>query len=106
MTSIRASVIAALAALGVSSCCVLPLALLWLGVGGAWVGAVGRASAFALPILTVSTSLFALAWGLAIRRGAARRHRTGLAAGGLLLAAAWLIYANETRINDLLISWM
>lgn len=106
MTSIRASLIAALAALGVSSCCILPMALIWMGVGGAWVGAVGRASTLALPVLAGSTLIFALAWILAFRRGAVRRHRAGLALGSLLLASAWLIYANEARINDLLISWM
>lgn len=94
------------AAVGASSCCILPLALAVAGIGGAWIGALTALSPYqpaflALGALTVGSGLWR-----AYRRnrpacdgpqcgtpGSRRWTRTGLwlAAGLLLIAAttAW-----------------
>lgn len=51
-----------LAAIGASACCVLPLVLLTLGIGGAWVAQLAKLEPFR-PIFVLITLIFlALAW--------------------------------------------
>ena len=52
----------ALAAIGASACCVLPLLLLMLGIGGAWVAQLTKLEPLR-PIFVLITLIFlALAW--------------------------------------------
>lgn len=52
----------ALAAIGASACCVLPLILLSLGIGGAWVAQLTKLEPYR-PLFIVITLIFlALAW--------------------------------------------
>jgi len=52
----------ALAAIGASACCVLPLVLLTLGIGGAWVAQLTKLEPYR-PIFVLITLIFlALAW--------------------------------------------
>ena len=52
----------ALAAIGASACCVLPLVLLMLGIGGAWVAQLTKLEPYR-PIFVLITLLFlVLAW--------------------------------------------
>ena len=90
-----------LGALAAASCCILPLALFSLGVGGAWIGTLAALEAYQ-PILVVLTlGLLGVGFHLAHRRPAADcdggscarplpRHltRLGLWAATLLVAAA------------------
>ena len=49
----------AVAALGASSCCVLPLLLFMLGVSGAWIGNLTRLTPYQPYILAVTVALLA-----------------------------------------------
>ncbi len=87
-------------------CCVLPIALMALGLGGAWVAIFGKIAAASLWIVGLSALLLALAWIAAVRRRASSNTMSVLAAGTLLTLLAWCLILNETVINDFLIARM
>ncbi len=69
--NVKGSLVAGvLAAIGASICCVGPLVLLTLGIGGAWVSSL-TALEPARPFLVAGTLLFV---GLAFRRGCTWFH--------------------------------
>lgn len=60
-----------LGALAASSCCILPLALLTLGVGGAWVGGLTAMAPYQPYFLALTIVLLAAGFRLAYRRPSA-----------------------------------
>ena len=62
MNAKQSLVASALAAIGASACCVLPLILLTLGIGGAWVAQLTKLEPYR-PVFVLITLLFLiLAW--------------------------------------------
>jgi mercuric ion transport protein len=103
---VRAAFLAALASLGVSACCVLPMVFLLFGLGGSWLAVFGKIAAASFYVLGLSSFLILVAWVLAIRRGSSRNLRRWLVASTVLLGLAWLVVFNESRINDFLMTLM
>jgi len=68
------SVAAGLAALVVSSCCALPMALVFMGVSTGAVGLLGPLHAFRPIILVAAGGLLAAAWTMAIRQRSSRAY--------------------------------
>lgn len=100
--SLAGSVAAAITA----TCCVLPMALMLMGLGGAWIAVFGKVAAAGFYVGVLSTVLMGAAWFLAIRRGSGSSTIIALSAGSALIVVAWAVMLNETRINDYLISLM
>lgn len=61
----------ALAAIGASLCCVAPLVLVSLGVGGAWLATLTQLEPLRPLFIVVTLGLLALAWHRLYRRAAA-----------------------------------
>jgi mercuric ion transport protein len=85
-TGAATGVVAALTALAAASCCVLPLGLAVLGVGGGWLAGLGVLVRYQPLIAAVAVLVLALAW-LSATVGGRRPPRTTL----LLLGAATLL---------------
>lgn len=94
------------AALGVATCCVLPMALMLLGLGGSWFAVFGDIAATGWYVLGVSTILVLAAWLLALHRHSAGRLKWWLAGSTAMTGIAWIVIINESRINDFLIMRM
>lgn len=97
------SYLGSLSALGVASCCVLPMAMMLLGLGGSWLAIFGRVAAASYYVLAISTLLIALSWVVSYRRGSMARLKWWLFGSTVMTGLAWAIVFNETRINDYLI---
>ncbi len=95
-----------LSALGVGACCVLPMTMMLLGLGGSWLAVFGKIAALSYYVLAASTVLVAVAWLVAYRRNKVRHLKWGLAASTVMTAAAWVVVFNEARINEFLIQQM
>ena len=63
----------ALAAIGASLCCVAPLALVTLGIGGAWMATLTRLEPARPVFVVLALGLLALAWRKLYRPSAACR---------------------------------
>lgn len=74
----RATVLAWLAAIGASSCCLLPMLLVAAGLGGAWVGTLTSLAPYQ-PLFLIA-GFAVVGWGL-WRARRARRARTAPASG-------------------------
>lgn len=95
-----------LAAIGASSCCVLPLALVLAGVGGAWVGNLTALAPYQ-PIF-IGAGALAVAWGFWRTSGQRQQPCEGGQCGtprsrrwsraGLWLAAILLVTAATTEL--------
>ncbi len=85
---------AALLALFSASCCVLPIGLSIIGLGGAWLTLLGPFVAWRLPILVVLAGLLAWAWFAILRRRACKTRRRRDASLAALATAAFLIAAS------------
>lgn len=103
---IRASLASSLASLGVATCCVMPMAMMLLGLGGSWIAVFGTIAAASFYVLGASTVIIALAWIAVYRRHAVGHMKAWLTISTVLTALAWILVFNETRINDFLISLM
>lgn len=95
-----------LLALFAAVCCVLPVALMAIGLGGSWVAIFGKVAAASYWIAGVSALLIALAWAIALRANASRDTRLILGAGTVLTLLAWCLILNEKALNDFLIAMM
>ncbi len=93
-------------ALITAACCVLPLILIMIGLGGSWVAVIGGIAAAGYYIAAAAALLVALAWFVAIRRHASRTVYGTLATGTAITFVAWIVLMNETRINNFLIGLM
>lgn len=93
-----------LGALALASCCVLPLALAVVGLGGAWLAGLGGLLAYQPYLLAVAVAAVGAGWFVALRRrvscepdGGCARRPAGWATFGALglstllvvLAATW-----------------
>lgn len=94
------------AALGVATCCILPMTFMLFGLGGSWLAVFGKIAAASTPVLVGSSALVALAWLLALRHGRLAGLAPWLAASTVVTAAAWVVFLNEARLNDFLIKQM
>ncbi|MCR9087391.1 MAG: hypothetical protein NXH97_11655 [Rhodobacteraceae bacterium] len=100
------SYLASFGALGVASCCVLPMTMMLFGLGGSWLAVFGKIAAASYHVLAISTILVVASWIIARRRGSLAKLKWWLGGTTLVTAIAWVIVFNETRINDLLIMQM
>ena len=100
------SYLGSVSALGVASCCVLPMTLMLLGLSGGGLAVFGKIAAASYYILALSTLLVAMSWWLSCRRGALAKRKWRLAGSAVITGLAWLIVLTEARINDYLIMWM
>jgi hypothetical protein len=105
-TYLGLSYLGSFSAMGVASCCVLPMAMMLLGFGGSWLAVVGAIAGAAYPVLILSTALVAAAWLVARRRGTLRSLKYWLAGSTATTVLAWVLFLNEAGINDYLISRM
>jgi len=101
---LRLSYLGSFASLGVGICCILPISLMLLGVGGSWVAVFGKIAATGYYVLTVSTALLGIAWVLAYHRGIIERLTWWIAGSTGMTAAAWVLVLYEAQINDFLIT--
>ncbi|CTQ34480.1 hypothetical protein [Jannaschia rubra] len=74
---------AGLAALLSASCCVLPLALSLVGLGGTWLTVLGPFVVWRVPILVAAGLVLAVAWIVMARRGLRRVRPRALVVAGL-----------------------
>ncbi|UWQ92872.1 hypothetical protein K3727_08870 [Rhodobacteraceae bacterium M382] len=93
-------------ALVVASCCVLPMTMMLLGLGGSWLAIFGRIAAASYYVLAVSTAFVALSWWVSYQRGDPARMKWWLAGSTAITGVAWVILLSETQINDYLILQM
>ena len=100
------SYLASFGALGVASCCVLPMTMMLLGLGGSWLAVFGKIAAASYYVLAISTVLVLASWVIARHRGAIAKLKWWLGGSTAVTAIAWVIVFNETRINDFLIMQM
>ena len=100
IAQVRAAFLSSLVALGVSACCVLPILFLLMGLGGSWLVVFGKIAALGYVVLGISSAMIALAWITAYRYGRAASLWRWQAASTAMVAVAWLIVLNESRIND------
>jgi mercuric ion transport protein len=98
--------LASVGALGVATCCVLPMAMMLLGLGGSWIAVLGKIAAASYYVLATSTALVLASWAVAYRRSAMSKLKWWLGGTSILTALAWIVVVNETRINDFLIRQM
>ena len=100
------SYLGSVSALGVATCCVLPMAVMLLGFGGSWLAVFGKIAAGSYYVLAISTALVAIAWFLSHRNRALGQLKWWLAGSSLITALAWVIVFKEAQINDYLIMKM
>lgn len=100
------SFLASIGALGVASCCVLPVTMMLLGMGGSWLAIFGKISAASYYVLAISTALILASWTMSYRRRSVSKLKWWLGGTTALTAVAWGVVINETRINDFLITRM
>lgn len=82
-------VAAALAAIVLSSCCALPMALVFIGVSTSVVGLLGPLHSLRPAILLLAAGSLGLGWFLAVRRRSSRAYPV-LALGTILFALSFL----------------
>ena len=100
------SYLGSISALGVATCCVLPMIMILLGLGGSWLAIFGKIAATGYYVLTISTVLVFISWLVSHKRGSMKALKWWLGGSTALIALAWVVLLNEARINDSLIMWM
>ncbi|KCV81112.1 hypothetical protein ATO10_14104 [Actibacterium atlanticum] len=103
---VRASYLGSLSALGVATCCVMPMMMMLLGLGGSWLAVFGKIAAASYYVLAVSSLILLAAWGVAYHRRTLSHLKGWLAGSTIMTGIAWVVVLNETRINDFLITLM
>lgn len=93
-------------ALGVATCCILPMTFMLFGLGGSWLAVFGDIAGASIPVLTISAVLIGLGWITAIMRGAVWQQKWPLVGAAVLTGLAWVVYLNEAHINMQLIEMM
>ena len=89
-----------------SACCVLPITMMLLGFGGAWLGVFAPIAAAGYYVAGASALLLAAAWIVAARRRLRGPALAVLGLGSALTGAAWAVLLNEAAITDWLIGMM
>ena len=98
-----AGLVAAIAALAGASCCVLPLLLAAVGVGGAWIAQLAIFVTYQWYILTFAAALIAISWIVALVRGSSGRTKLILAVSTALVLAALVMPIYEEEITQFLL---
>jgi hypothetical protein len=102
----KAGLFGSIAALFTAACCVLPMTMMVLGLGGSWIAVFGQIAAYSAYIGLAAVGLLTMAWVLAWWRRAGRNTYVMLGIGSALSALGWAVFFYEGRINDLLITIM
>ncbi|NVO54330.1 hypothetical protein HW561_00820 [Rhodobacteraceae bacterium B1Z28] len=100
------SYLGSVSALGVATCCVLPMTMLLLGLGGSWLAIFGKIAAVSYYVLAISTALVAVSWLLSHQRGSLPKLKCWLWGTTAMTGLAWVVVFYEARINDFLIMQM
>jgi mercuric ion transport protein len=100
------SYLASFGALGVASCCVLPVTMMLLGLGGSWLAVFGKIAAASYYVLAISTVLVSASWAISFQRKSMSKLKWWLGVPTVLTALAWVVVVNATPINDFLITQM
>ncbi|WP_299662629.1 hypothetical protein [uncultured Ruegeria sp.] len=100
------SYLGSLLALGVASCCVLPMTMMLFGMGGGWLAIFGKIAAASYHVLALSTALVAVSWVASHLAGSMQRLKWWLVGSTAMTGLAWVVVLYETRINDYLIMQM
>ena len=100
------SYLGSLSALGVATCCVLPMTMMLLGLGGSWLAIFGKIAAASYYVLAISTALIAASWLASYQRGSLQKLKWWLSGASAITTLAWIVVFNEARINDYLIMQM
>jgi mercuric ion transport protein len=100
----QVGLIAAVAALAGASCCVLPLALAWLGLAGAWIANLGIFVAYRPYITAFAIIVIVFGWMIALRRRASTRTLVVLGAASVVVGAALLVAHYETELTRYMIA--
>lgn len=103
---VGAGFVGAILAFLTMSCCVLPMALMLVGLGGAWMVVFSPIVAASVYILPLAVLCLVAAWVVALRRQASRRVFVLLIIASVMSGVAGLIYVFQTQLNDYLISLM
>ncbi len=93
-------------ALGVATCCVLPMTFMLFGLGGSWLAVFGKIAAASYYVLAISSVFVVVSWIIAFHRQSLPELKWWLAGSTVITASAWVVVFNETRINDFLIMQM
>ncbi len=100
------SYLGSLSALGVATCCVLPMTMMLLGLGGSWMAIFGKIAAASYYVLAISTVLVAVTWLVSHQRGLIPKLKWWLWGTTAITGLAWVVVFYEARINDFLIMQM
>jgi len=100
------SYLASLSALGVATCCILPITLMMFGLGGSWLAIFGTIAAASYYALAVSTGAVALAWAVSYQRNSLGRLKWWLGGSTAMTFIAWIVVTYQGPINDFLIQQM
>ncbi|WP_181893153.1 hypothetical protein [Falsiruegeria mediterranea] len=103
---INLSYLASLSALGVATCCVLPMTMMVFGLGGSWLAIFGKIASASLYVLAISTVLVMASWLVSYRRRSLLKLKWWLCGTTAITGFAWIVFFNEARINDYLIMQM
>jgi mercuric ion transport protein len=99
----RLGLAGAVSSLGVSACCVMPTALVLLGAGGSWLAVFARIAALGYYVAGAASLILVAAWAVVLHGRTLPRNGRLLGLGTGISAVAWLVLANEARLNDYLI---
>lgn len=104
--TLAASYLGSLLSVGVAACCVLPVTLMLIGVGGSWLAIFAPIASAAVYVLSASTLMLVFAWSLAYRRGVLGRLLWKLSGSTVLTGIAWGVLVFERPLNDYLIGFL
>src|SRR3546814_17768344 len=93
----RAGFVGSVVALLTATCCILPMALVLLGLGGSWIAVFGIVAAASLHVTGLAAALTVTGWILALRRRAGKRTYAILGAGAAATSLASPLVLNEDR---------
>ncbi|WP_299077096.1 hypothetical protein [uncultured Ruegeria sp.] len=100
------SYIGSLSALGVATCCILPMTMMLMGIGGSWMAVFGEIAAASFYVLAISTVLVMVSWLMSYQRGSLPKLKWWLLGTTAMTGLAWVVVFYEARINDFLIMQM
>ena len=103
---ISLSYLGSMSAVGVASCCVLPMTMMLLGLGGSWLAIFGKIAAASYYVLAISSVLVAVSWIVSHRRGSIMSLKWWLVGSTVMTSLAWVIVVHEVQINEYLIRQM
>ncbi len=97
---------AAVASMFAALCCILPMAFMVAGLGGAWVAIFGKIAAISPYVIAITALIVMVSWYFVLKNKISRTRIAVLTTSTGLTGLAMLVLGYETRLNDMLISWM